>query len=188
MNIRRARPSDAAAIAEIYNQAMKDGVFATCDVTPVTAESRVSWMQLHGDPYPAFVYAHGDRVAGWSALNRFSVRPSYPAIAEVSVYVREERRNHVVGAALFMHLLVAAKNLGFRSVVSLTFEKNRPSIRGLLAAGFETRACLRQVAWLRGRWESVVWLQKDLTRDVFEGVSPALRAVWSARVRDAAAS
>jgi phosphinothricin acetyltransferase len=177
VTIRRARESDAPSIAAIYNQAMKDGVFATCDVTPVTAESRLAWLAAHVEPFPAFVFERCDAVVGWSALNRFSIRPSYPSIAEVSVYVGEDHRNNVVGAALFVHLLVTAQTLGLRSLVSLTFEKNRPSIRGLIAGGFEPKAALQQVAWLRGRWENVIWLQRDLTGDVLAGVSPGLRAL-----------
>jgi hypothetical protein len=32
------------------------------------------------------------------------------------------------------------------------------------------------VAWLRDRWESVVWLQKDLEGDWTGGLDPRLRA------------
>ena len=88
--------------------------------------------------------------------------PEYPSIAEVSVYVDEAHRSRTVGAALFVELHHRAKRLGFRSLVSLTFEKNRPSLRGLEAAGFRRVGVLAEVAWLRDRWESVVWLQKDL--------------------------
>lgn len=172
--IRRALESDAAAIATIYNQAMKDGVFATCDVVAVTAESRVAWLGHHADPYPACVFQSDDgQVLGWSALSRFSIRPSYPSIAEVSVYVDERHRSRTVGAALFVQLMMDARRLGFRSLLSLTFERNEPSLRGLRAAGFRTVGALSEVAWLRDRWESVVWLQKDLTGDWTEGMSAA---------------
>ena len=164
--IRRAERSDAAAIATIYNQAMVDGVFATCDVAPVTAESRVEWLAQHADPYPAFVFeGEGGAVRGWSALSRFSVRPSYPSMAEISVYVDEAHRSGTVGAALFFQLLAEGKRLGFRSLVSLTFERNRPSLRGLEAVGFRRVGVLAEVAWLRGRWESVAWLQMELEGD-----------------------
>jgi phosphinothricin acetyltransferase len=176
--IRRARTSDAATIAAIYNQSMHDGVYATCDVVPVTAESRIEWVATHVDPYPAFVFEDaGGRVLGWSALNRFSIRPSYPSIAEVSVYVEESHRGRTVGASLFVQLLAEARRLGFRSLVSLTFEKNRPSLRGLEAAGFRRVGVLAEVAWLRDRWESVVWLQKELAGS--EGLDPRIVSRFS---------
>jgi L-amino acid N-acyltransferase len=181
--IRRARPSDAGAIAIIYNQAMSAGVFATCDVVHVTPASRVEWLARHEDPYPAFVFeSDTGQVLGWSALNRFSVRESYPSIAEVSVYVDEAHRSRTVGAALFVQLITEAKRLGFRSLVSLTFERNRPSLRGLEAAGFRRLGVLSEVAWLRQQWESVAWLQMSLAGDWTEGLDSRLRQRLAGRV------
>jgi L-amino acid N-acyltransferase YncA len=90
-----------------------------------------------------------DDVVGWSSLNKVSVRPSYPVIAEVSVYVDETHRSKTVGARLFIHLLDAAKERGLRSLVSHAFEKNAPSTRGLIAAGFRPKACLGEEAFIR---------------------------------------
>lgn len=162
--IRPARESDAAIIAEIYNHAIEDRLFATCDVKPVTAESRLPWLAFHKDPFPAFVIEdETDGVIGWSALNQFSVRPIYPAIAELSVYVHRNHRNRFLGGRLFLHTIGVARKLGFQSLVSLTLEKNKPSIRGLMAVGFRKALCLREVAMLHGERVDVAWLQKDLS-------------------------
>jgi phosphinothricin acetyltransferase len=164
--IRRASTSDAARIAAIYNQAIEDKLFATCDVKPVTVESRLQWLESHQDPFPAFVFEHEvEGVLGWSALNKFSVRSSYQTISELSVYVERHRRSKLIGGRLFLHTINAAKDFGFRSLVSLTLERNQPSIRGLLAVGFRRAACLSEVAVLHNEWVDVVWLQMDLTRD-----------------------
>jgi len=164
--IRRALQSDAARIAEIYNQAIADQQFATCDIKPVTVESRIDWLASHQDPFPAFVYEHEvEGVLGWSALNRFSVRSSLSTLAEVSVYVDRSHRSKLVGGRLFIHIIKEAHRLGFRSLVSLTLERNEASIRGLQAVGFRRAACLSEVARLRNEWENVVWLQKELTGD-----------------------
>jgi L-amino acid N-acyltransferase len=164
--IRRAVQSDVARTGEIYNQAIEDKLFATCDITPVTVESRIEWLASHQDPFPVFVYDDKDEgVIGWSALNKFSVRSSLPTVAELSVYVERQFRSKLVGGRLFMHTIKEAKRLGFRSLVSLTLERNAPSIRGLEAAGFRRAACLAEVARLHGEWVNVVWLQKELTGD-----------------------
>jgi len=164
--IRHARESDAAIIGEIYNQAIEDRLFATCDVKPVTVESRLSWLASHKDPFPAFVVEDdSNTVVGWSALNQFSVRPTYPAIAELSVYVHRNCRNKFIGGRLFLHTIGVAKELGFQSLVSLTLEKNKPSIRGLMAVGFRKALTLKEVAMLHGERVDVAWLQKDLRGD-----------------------
>ena len=77
----------------------------------------------------------------------------------------EAHRSGTVGAALFCQLISEGKRLGFQSLVSLTFERNRPSIRGLEAVGFRRVGVLAEVAWLRDRWESVAWLQMELEGD-----------------------
>lgn len=164
--IRRALQSDVARIGEIYNQAIADQQFATCDVKPVTIESRIEWLASHQDPFPVFVYEDkAENVLGWSALNRFSVRSSLPTIAEVSVYVDRRHRSTLIGGRLFIHIIKEAKRLGFRSLVSLTLERNEASIRGLQAVGFRRAACLSEVAMLRGEWANVIWLQKKLGDD-----------------------
>lgn len=163
--IRRAIQSDAARIGEIYNQAIEDQLFATCDVKPVTVESRIEWLASHQDPFPVFVYEDKTGIVGWSALNKFSVRSSLPTIAEISVYVDRRRRSKLIGGRLFLHIINEAKRLGFRSLVSLTLERNEASIRGLEAVGFRRAACLAEVAMLRDERVNVVWLQKELAGD-----------------------
>lgn len=161
--IRRALQPDAARIGEIYNQAIEDQLFATCDVKPVTVESRIEWLASHQDPFPVFVYEDKtEGIVGWSALNKFSVRSSLPTIAEISVYVDRHHRSRLVGGRLFIHIINEAKRLGFRSLVSLTLERNEASIRGLQAVGFRRAACLSEVAMLRDERVNVVWLQKEL--------------------------
>jgi L-amino acid N-acyltransferase YncA len=164
--IRPAEPRDAADLARIYNQAMKPGVHATCDVTPVTRENRIEWLTHHGDRYPVWVYEHKNGgVVGWSSLSPFSVRSDYSSIAEISVYVDESRRSLHIGGKLLIHLVSEARALGFRSLVSLAFEKNVISNAGCVVYGFKPAAVLYEVAELGGTWENVLWLQKDLLED-----------------------
>jgi phosphinothricin acetyltransferase len=162
--IREAEPRDASDLARIYNQAMKPGIYATCDVTPVSGDNRLAWLAHHHHPYPAWVYEteRGD-VIGWCSLSPFSVRATYPGIAETSTYVDEAARYRRIGSELLRHLVVQGRALGFRALVSLVFEKNIASVSTRLRYGFRPNAVLYEVARMEGVWENVVWLQKDLT-------------------------
>ncbi|WP_437638731.1 GNAT family N-acetyltransferase [Sorangium sp. So ce854] len=162
--IRQASADDAAAIARIYNQNLDEQGFANCDLTPQTTEHRLKAMREGGERYPTFVSTSDDgRVLGWSSLKRWSTRPHVADVAEIAVYVDRSRRGNVVGAQLLCHLLGAARQRGFRSLVSIVLGRNVTSLRGVLAAGFAEVARLREAASLRGQWVDIVWLEKDLT-------------------------
>lgn len=164
--MRRAAERDCADLARIYNQAMKDGIYATCDIAHVSPQNRLDWLSHHDDRYPAWVYeTESGQVVAWSSLSPFSMRPELPGIAETSTYVDETCRFRGIGRDLLEHLIVEARRLGFRSLVSVVLEKNIASISTRLRYGFLPTAVLYEVAWFRGAWENVVWLRKDLSED-----------------------
>jgi len=161
--IRRATDSDAEDLARIYNQAMKQGVYATSQLAPVTREDRLSWLAEHQDPYPAFVYEIEDgKVIAWCSLNKFSVRPEYKGIAEISRYVDENHRQAGLGKVLLAHLIETANNLGHRALVSRAFEKNIGSRKSAAHFGFREVALLHETSCVRGEWLSDVLVWKKL--------------------------
>lgn len=164
--IRKAEERDAEDLARIYNHAMKPGIYATADVKPVTPENRIEWLRRRQEPYGAWVSesSAGD-VVGWCSLSPFAVRPSYPKIAEISAYVDEAHRSRQVGRELLIHLVDAARRAGFRTLVSLVYERNVVSIAGCLLYGFRPTATLHKVAILGSVRENVLWIQKDLLVD-----------------------
>ena len=161
--IRYAEQRDAPDLARIYNDAMKPDIYATCDVTPVGPENRLAWLAHHHHPYPAWVYeTESGQVIGWCSLSPFSVRPGFPGVAETSVYVDEASRYRRIGTELLRHLIAEGRTLGFRSLVSLVFEKNIASVSTRLRYGFRPHVVMYEVAQMREAWENVLWLQKDL--------------------------
>lgn len=166
--IRYAYSSDAIAIARIYNQAITDGSYATCDLQPVSPESRIEWLKQHQTPYPAFVWENQwGEVIGYAALSPFSIRASYRSIAEVAVYVDQAKRRGIVGGRLLIHLMKTAKNLGFRSLVALILEKNQSSFEAAVGLGFKRVAYLSEVAKMKQKWEGVILVQKHLSNNKY---------------------
>lgn len=164
--IRKAEERDAEDLARIYNHAMRPGIYATADVKPVTRENRIDWLRRRQEPYGAWVSetTAGD-VVGWCSLSPFAVRPSYPKIAEISAYVDEAHRSRHVGRELLIHLVGAARQTGFRTLVSLVYEKNVVSIAGCLLYGFRPVATLHHAAILGDVRENVLWIAKNLLID-----------------------
>lgn len=162
--IRPATEDDAGALARIYNQAMKPGIYATALVKPVTAENRVEWLRQLREPLGAWVLtSNAGEVLGWCSLNPFGPRPSYTRVAEMSAYVEESRRGAVIGGKLLACLIIEARRRGFKSLVSIAFEKNVISLSGCLEAGFLPMATLYDIADFRDGYENVTWIQKDLS-------------------------
>lgn len=162
--IRPAVEDDAGALARIYNQAMKPGIFATAFVIPVTPEDRVEWLRRLREPFGAWVFvSKSGEVLGWCSLNPFGPRPSYSRVAEVSAYVEEGHRSGSIGGRLLACMVVEARRRGFNSLVSIAFEKNVISISGCLEAGFLPMGTLYEMADFREGYENVSWIQKVLS-------------------------
>lgn len=175
--IRPATEQDADALALIYNQGMKPGIYATAFVKPVSRQDRVEWLRRMSDPFGAWVYtsSSGD-VLGWCSLGPFAPRPTYPGIAEISAYVEETHRSRNIGGQLLACLVIEARRRGLRSLVSIAFEKNVISISGCLQAGFKPMGTIYGVATFGKVYENVSWIQKVLS----EPDPPVLRRIIDA--------
>jgi phosphinothricin acetyltransferase len=165
MTFRKAEARDAEAIARIYNEAMPAGVYVTPEVAQVDAENRRRWMAEVSEPFGAWVIeSTPGEVVGWTSLRPFAVRPTYTRIAEISAYVTLSKRG-LIGARLLACAVHVARRRGFRSIVSITSDKNLRSVSGCVAYGFKPTAVLYEVGRLGGNLENALWLQKNLLVD-----------------------
>ncbi|WP_084462191.1 GNAT family N-acetyltransferase [Bradyrhizobium sp. WSM1417] len=159
---RRATFADAHDIARIYNQAIKPGIFAINPIAPDTHNERIIWLKEHQDPYPVFVYENENhRVIGWCSLSRFSLRPEYTGVAEISRYIDESHRGKGLGGLMLAHLIETAANVGLRLLVSNAYERNIGSIKSI-APVFQRVAVLHEVARVHGEWQNVAWFWNKL--------------------------
>lgn len=149
---RIAEMTDLPEIVEIYNQAVALKS-ATGELTPVTVESRTSWLLEH-DParYPVFVAETGGTVAGWCSLSPY--RPGRMALrytAEISYYVHEDFRRRGIGSRLVAFTLQESRTREIKSLVAILLDVNLPSIRLLEKLSFEKWGHLPGVADFDGR-------------------------------------
>lgn len=160
---RRAEHSDADDIANIYNQAMKPGIFATSQLAPDNRGERLVWLKQHQDPYPVFVFEdENGTVIAWCSLNRFSVRPEYPGVAEVSCYIDENHRGTGIGKLMLAHLIETANTFGLRALVGRTLERNLAALKNFTSFGFRRVALLQELSEIGDEWHNDVWLWKQL--------------------------
>src|SRR4051812_30516039 len=85
MMVRDALPSDAPAVADIYNQGIDDRG-ATFETEPRDASDITAWFADH-DRFPTLVAVDNDIVLGWARLSSYRTRACYAGIAEFSIYI-----------------------------------------------------------------------------------------------------
>lgn len=145
--IRQAEEKDAAAITDIYNQAVVAG-FQTADISPVSVASRIDWLKVHFESnLPVLVALSDDKVIGWISLS--SYRPGREALrftVEVSYYVDKDFQRQGVASLLLQEILKLAGEQGFNVVFAIVLEVNVPSVLLLEKAGFQKWGFLPQVA------------------------------------------
>jgi L-amino acid N-acyltransferase YncA len=149
---RAATPSDATAIAAIYNQGIADRV-ATFETESRSPDDIVAWFT----PGRLIMVAEGlAGVVAFAAAFPYSTRPCYAGINEFSVYVVREDRRSGAGRAVLTALIAAAAAHGLHQLTSRVFPENLAS-RGLLRQlGFDEIGIHRRHGKLDGTWRDCV--------------------------------
>ena len=151
MHIRTANENDFVDIVKIYNHAVNEK-FATADTDYVTVESRKEWFAQHSpETYPIYVAEQDEEMIGWCSLSPH--RPGRKAlrkVAEISYYIHKDHRRKGVANSLITHTIESAKALGFKNLISILLELNKPSIYILEKFGFEKWGHLPNVAEIDG--------------------------------------
>jgi phosphinothricin acetyltransferase len=159
--IRRAEPSDAGAIAAVYNEAIATTT-ATFDTEPKTVAERTAWLQSHGDRHPVLVAVVDGQVAGWACLSPWSDRRAYDGTAETSFYVASAFRGRGIGRRLKEAIIEEACRLGYHSLIARVAEGSEESLHLNESCGFAHVGTLKEVGHKFGRWLDVHILQKML--------------------------
>jgi phosphinothricin acetyltransferase len=156
--IRLAEMADAAAIADIYNEAILTTV-ATFDTEPKTIEDRERWLRSHDQRHPVLVAVVDDQVVGWASLLVWSDRPAYADTAETSFYVHSSHRGRGIGRKLKEAIIAEARRLGYHTLIARVAEGSDESLHLNAAAGFVHVGTLKEVGRKFGRLLDVHILQ-----------------------------
>lgn len=158
LRVRPAEPSDAAAIAAIYNFGIDDRV-ATFETRHRSAADIEHWFDGR---HPIVVVEQDDRIVAFASTSQYRPRECYAGIAEFSVYVAPETRGRGAGSMAMLALIDAARVAGFWKLVSRVFVENRASRALLRSAGFREVGIYERHAALDGVWRDVVIVERKL--------------------------
>ena len=152
--IRRAGDGDAAAIADIYNEAILTTT-STFDTEPKSVEERLAWLGQHDDRHPVYVLEVDGRVAGWASLTAWSDRTAYAGTAETSFFVHSEFHGRGYGKRLKFALVDAAREIGLHTLIARVAEGSDASVHICRQAGFERIGTMKQVGYKFDRYLDV---------------------------------
>jgi len=156
--IRPALSTDAAQLAEIYNETV-DARDATMDLSRKDEQYYRKLLAALGEREALLVLAAGDQVLGWGSILRYSDREGYARAAETAVYLRRELRRRGLGTLLKRELIERCRQLGYHHLVAKVFARNQDSIEYNLRLGYEIVGTQREIGWFNGRWEDVTIMQ-----------------------------
>lgn len=157
-DIRRAAPSDAAAITAIYNAGIA-GRQATFETRLRDVAEIERWFE---DPAPFLVSKRDGVVVGWARAAPYSARSAYDGVAEHAVYVDPSARGEGRGQMLLIALCGVAERSGIFKLTSRVFTTNEASRTAHAAAGFFEVGVHPRHARLDGEWKDCVIVERLL--------------------------
>jgi phosphinothricin acetyltransferase len=158
---RAAVPSDAAAIARIYNQGIEEGT-ATFETRLRDEFDVVGWFERR---FPVVVVEASGEVVAFASTSEYRPRECYAGIADFSVYVDRAQRGQGIGKVAMQALFEAARAAGFWKLVSRVFVENLQSRALLEDVGFREVGIYQRHAQIRGVWKDVVIVERLLNDD-----------------------
>jgi L-amino acid N-acyltransferase YncA len=161
LRVRLATASDAATIADIYNQGIEERI-ATFETAPRSAQDIEAQLTEKGDRYPTVVVEQDGRIVAWASAGPYRARPAYAGVAEHSVYVARHSRGAGAGRAALDALAREYAARGFWKLVSRIFPENTGSLALHDRAGFRVVGVYRRHGQIEGQWRDCVIVEKLL--------------------------
>ena len=161
MTTRLATPTDAAAIAEIYNEGIADRI-ATFETEPRTPQQMATQLSEKADRFPTIVVEQDGRVIAWASAGPYRTRAAYAGVAEHSVYVARPARGKGAGRVVLEALCKAYAERGFWKIVSRIFPENTASLALHERCGFRVVGVYQRHGKLEGAWRDCVIVERLL--------------------------
>lgn len=163
-SLRSAELRDAAAIADIYNEAIRSTT-ATFDTEMKSEADRQHWLASHDERHPVWVAEVDGKVVGWAAITAWSDRPAYNETGETSFYVAAAFRSQGIGRALKSHLIASARRLEYYTLLARMAEGSDASIHVNKSFGFRHVGTMKAVGFKFGRRLDVHLMQLMLNEE-----------------------
>lgn len=174
IDIRAARPEDAASIAAIYAPYVLTGTVSFETEAPDTRGFR-SRMAASDGLYPWLVVTNGDPeggVLGYAYAGKFRDRPAYKYVVETSIYMAGSVQRQGAGRLLYEALIDTVRAQGFTQAIGVIALPNDASISLHESVGFRRAGVYREIGYKQGRWIDVGFWQCALNDSTVPPAEP----------------
>jgi L-amino acid N-acyltransferase YncA len=152
--IRSATPSDAGAIASIYNWYVENTAI-TFEVDPVPAEEMGRRIDGILAEHEWLVLERAGELLGYAYAGRFRERAAYRHATESTIYLRHGLGGNGLGGPLYAELVRRTFARGYRHLVGAIALPNEPSVRLHERLGFVKAGHLARIGHKFERWIDV---------------------------------
>ena len=167
--IRNAAPEDAEGLLAIYTPYVT-GTAVSFEYEPPGLEEFQSRMAGTMESYPYLVAEEKGETVGYAYADPVHPRAAYRYCAEVTIYLRQDRRGEGLGRALYARLEEELKARGIRNLyacIGSPREKGDPyltqaSEKFHARMGYRLAGRFEACGYKFGRWYDMVWMEKML--------------------------
>ncbi len=159
--VRPASAEDAAACVAIYRPYVEQTAISWETEVPAASEMAAR-IAAARESHEWLVLDVDDQVVGFAYGQAFYRLPAYRWSAQTGIYVDTGHHRAGAGRMLYTRLLRRLSERGYRQVLAGITQPNHASNAFHRSFGFEDAGLYRRVAWKRGQWHDVAWMQLNL--------------------------
>lgn len=160
--LRPAAPSDASAIAALWNPIIRDTVVTFNPVEKSEADVLAAIDARAAEGHPFLVAEVEGQVLGFATYFQFRAGNGYARTMEHSINLSPQARGKGLGRALMATLESHAHSRGMRSLIGAITASNAESIAFHAALGFSEVGRIRDAGWKFGQFHDLLLMQKLL--------------------------
>ena len=158
LSLRNADFADTLAVAEIYNQYIKQGL-STMDRQLKTADDIQSWLDGFSDREALLVLEKKDQIIGWGIIKKYSDREGYRYACETAVYLTKEEVGKGYGTCIKKAIIERCRQMNYHHLVAKIFSDNVGSIVYNQNLGYEIVGEQKEIGIRNGKWMNVTIMQ-----------------------------
>jgi phosphinothricin acetyltransferase len=165
------RDDDAPAIAAIYAPYVNETPISF-EMAPPSADEMAGRLTKTLARFPWLVAESEGAVVGYAYASQHRERAAYQWAADVSVYLRKERRRRGIGRALYTALFAILRAQGYVNTYAGIALPNPASVALHEAMGMTPVGVYRHVGYKAGAWRDVGWWQGALREPPSDPLPP----------------